>query len=87
MKKNRLYQGLRTTSWCPDCATALAKHEQEYTELTDTSIYVKFQTVLDSNTYFIIWTTTPWTIVFNLGIMVNPEFEYSWHYLMAAIEI
>lgn len=76
-EKKRLYQGLRTTSWCPECATALAKHEQEYVELTDTSIYVKFQTLDDADTYFIIWTTTPWTITFNLAIMVNPDFEYS----------
>ncbi len=77
-EKNRLYKGLRTTSWCRDCATALAKHEQEYVELTDTSIYVKFQTVEDKNTFFVIWTTTPWTITFNLAIMVNPDFDYSY---------
>jgi len=76
-EKNRLYQGLRTTSWCRECATALAKHEQEYTELTDTSIFVKYQSVDNENLYYIIWTTTPWTITFNLGIMIHPDFEYS----------
>jgi isoleucyl-tRNA synthetase len=75
-EKKRLYEGLRTTTWCRDCGTALAKHEQEYTELVDKSIYVKFQSKDDENLYYIIWTTTPWTITFNLGIMVHPEFEY-----------
>ncbi len=76
-EKNRLYEDLRTITWCPDCATALAKHEQEYKELKDTTIYVKFKSVSEQDTYFIIWTTTPWTITFNLAIMVNPDFEYS----------
>jgi len=76
-EKNRLYEGLRTTAWCRDCGTALAKHEQEYKEVTDTSIYVKFQSIDDENLYYIIWTTTPWTITFNLAIMVHPDFEYS----------
>ncbi|MBN2880504.1 isoleucine--tRNA ligase [Candidatus Woesearchaeota archaeon] len=74
--KNRLYEGLRTTSWCSSCATALAKHEQEYKELEDTSIYVKFKVKNKENEFLIIWTTTPWTIPFNLGIMINPEFDY-----------
>ncbi len=76
-EKKRLYEGLRTTTWCRDCGTALAKHEQEYIQLTDKSIYVKFQSQEDENIYYVVWTTTPWTITFNLGIMVNPEFEYS----------
>ena len=76
-EKNRLYEGLRTTTWCRDCGTALAKHEQEYKEITDTSIYVKFQSNDNKNLYYIIWTTTPWTITFNLAIMVHPDFEYS----------
>ena len=76
-EKKRLYEGLRTTTWCRDCGTALAKHEQEYIQLIDKSIYVKFQSQDDENLYYIIWTTTPWTITFNLGIMVHPEFEYN----------
>ncbi len=75
-EKGRLYEGLRTLSWCAECATALAKHEQEYKEVTDNSIFVKFKIKNTDNDYFIIWTTTPWTIAFNLGIMVNPELDY-----------
>jgi isoleucyl-tRNA synthetase len=73
---SRLYRGLRTMTWCKDCATALAKHELEYQEVKDTSIFVKFKVRGKSNEYLIIWTTTPWTIPFNMAIMVNPALEY-----------
>lgn len=75
-KKERLYLGEKTMSWCASCATAVAKHEQEYKEIKDTSIFLKFKKVNTDNEYFIVWTTTPWTIPFNLAIMVNPEMEY-----------
>jgi len=76
-EKNRLYEGLRTTSWCSSCSTALAKHEQEYKELEDTSIYVKFKIKNKDNEYLLIWTTTPWTICYNLAIMINPDLVYA----------
>ena len=81
-EKGRLYEGERTMTWDATNATALAKHELEYKNITDTAIYVKFA-IIDKNTkkpsndtFFIIWTTTPWTIPFNLAIMVNPEVTY-----------
>ena len=70
----RLYEGLKTIHWCAHCATALAKHELEYQNVTDTSVFVKFK--VKENEYLIIWTTTPWTLAFNLGVMVNPDLEY-----------
>jgi len=72
----RLYLGERTMTWCYDCETALAKHELEYKEVKEDSIFVKFKVVGKKNEYLIIWTTTPWTIAFNLGVMVNPELDY-----------
>ena len=75
-EKNRLYEGEKTMSWCSECATALAKHECEYAEIEDNSIFVKFKVEGKDNEYLIIWTTTPWTITFNLGIMANPNFTY-----------
>lgn len=75
-EKKRLYEGLRTMSWCPSCATAMAKHECLYKEVEESSIFVKFKKKNTDNEYFIIWTTTPWTIAFNLAIMVNPELDY-----------
>lgn len=79
-EKKRLYQGQMTITWCYSCQTALAKHELEYKEVVDKSIFVKFRVKNSKNNknneYLIIWTTTPWTIAFNLGIMVNPTVEY-----------
>ncbi len=75
-ENKRLYEGLKSMHWCPSCATALAKHELEYKNVKDESIFLKLKIIGKKNEYFIIWTTTPWTIAFNLGIMVNPDEEY-----------
>ncbi|MBW2997554.1 isoleucine--tRNA ligase, partial [Candidatus Woesearchaeota archaeon] len=75
-EKGRLYEGLRTMSWCATCQTAMAKHECEYKEVKEPSIFVKFPVKGKENEYLIIWTTTPWTITYNLAIMVHPELEY-----------
>ncbi|MFW6014621.1 MAG: isoleucine--tRNA ligase [Nanoarchaeota archaeon] len=75
-ENNRLYLGEKTMTWCPKCATALAKHELEYKKLTDNSIYLKFKLSGTKNEYLLVWTTTPWTIPFNLGVMVNPQVTY-----------
>jgi len=72
----RLYEGEKVMHWCPECATALAKHELEYKNVTDNSIFLKFKVRNAKNEYLVIWTTTPWTIPFNLGVMVNPEEDY-----------
>jgi isoleucyl-tRNA synthetase len=75
-ENKRLYEGLKTMTWCSYCQTALAKHELEYENVSEESIYLKFKVKGKDNEYLIIWTTTPWTIPFNLGIMVNPGLEY-----------
>lgn len=75
-EKNRLYEGQMTMTWCGSCQTALAKHELDYKEVVDKSIYVKFQVKDKPNEYLLIWTTTPWTIPFNLGVMVHPDLDY-----------
>ncbi len=71
-----LYKFFKPQNCCPRCATALAKHEYEYHTIKDNAIFVKFQSVDDPKTFFIIWTTTPWTLVSNTNIMVNPDMEY-----------
>ncbi|MEK6901031.1 MAG: class I tRNA ligase family protein, partial [Nanoarchaeota archaeon] len=76
-KKGRLYQGLRTMHWDAATQSAVAKHELEYKQVTDTSIYMKFPHRTRKNTFFIIWTTTPWTIPLNLALMVHPELYYA----------
>jgi len=74
-ENKRLYEGEKVMHWCPECATALAKHELEYKNVKDDSIFLKFK-LKDEDAYLIVWTTTPWTIPFNLGVMVNPEETY-----------
>ena len=80
-EKGLLYQFYRPLNCCPRCATALAKHEHEYLNVKDTSIFVKFKAVDMEKTYFIIWTTTPWTLVANTAIMANPIAEYAKVYI------
>jgi len=75
-EKKRLYEGLRSMAWDWEHQTALAKHELEYKTIKDKSIFVKMKVKGKDNEYLIIWTTTPWTIAFNLGIMVNPKLDY-----------
>ncbi len=75
-EKGRLYEGMRSMAWDWAHQTALAKHELEYKNVIDPSIFVKMKVKGKENEYFIVWTTTPWTIAFNLGIMAHPDIEY-----------
>ncbi|MEW5896678.1 MAG: isoleucine--tRNA ligase [Nanoarchaeota archaeon] len=120
-EKNRLYLGEKVMTWCANCETAVAKHECEYKNVEEDSIFLKFPVKQESSKdvrsgqdiskktnkksaaksiakdtkerkqenkkenkssgkelkeFLVIWTTTPWTIPFNLGIMVNPELDY-----------
>jgi len=75
-EEGRLYQGLRTMTWCPITESALAKHELEYKTVKEDSVFVKFKVKDTEDEYLVIWTTTPWTIPLNLAIMVNPDVEY-----------
>ncbi|MEM3154750.1 MAG: isoleucine--tRNA ligase [Candidatus Woesearchaeota archaeon] len=75
-KKKLLYLGKKSMTWCPRCATALAKHELEYESRSDDSIFVKLQVVGKPNEFLIIWTTTPWTIPYNMAVMAHPDFDY-----------
>ncbi|MBI2146377.1 isoleucine--tRNA ligase [Candidatus Woesearchaeota archaeon] len=72
----RLYYGEKVLTWCQHCETAVAKHECEYETVKDKSIFVKFPLKGKSGEYLIVWTTTPWTIPFNLAVMVGPEIDY-----------
>ena len=87
-KDGYMYKGLKPVYWCPDCNTALAEAEIEYENDPCNSIYVKFRVTDDKgmftalgldlqNVYFVIWTTTTWTIPGNLAICLGPEYEYT----------
>ena len=78
-EKKLLQKGLKVVHWCPRCETALAGYEvtDEYRNVRDQSIYVKFPVEGRTKEYILIWTTTPWTLPANLAIMVNPDSDYS----------
>jgi isoleucyl-tRNA synthetase len=77
--KGLLDHGQRVVHWCPRCETVLSDYEVvlAYTVLRDPSIYVKFPLQSNPKEYILIWTTTPWTLPSNVGVMVNPNFEYA----------
>ena len=85
--KGYIYKGLKPVYWCPECQTALAEAEIEYAEDPCYSVYVKFPVSDDkglftakgidvANTYFVIWTTTTWTLPANVAICLGPDFTY-----------
>ena len=74
--QKRVYKGLKSMTWCGSCETALAKHELEYETVKENSIFLKFKIKKTKNEYLLVWTTTPWTIPFNLGVMVGPDIDY-----------
>ncbi|MBI5224005.1 isoleucine--tRNA ligase [Candidatus Micrarchaeota archaeon] len=75
-EKGLLYEGVYVLPYCYRCETTIANYELEYGEETDPSVYVKFQIKDKENEYLVIWTTTPWTLVANMGVMVHPTLEY-----------
>ncbi|MBI2669138.1 isoleucine--tRNA ligase [Candidatus Woesearchaeota archaeon] len=75
-EQKRLYYGEKVLTWCQFCETSIAKHECEYETVKDNSIFVKFQLKKKKDEFFVVWTTTPWTIPFNLAVMVHPEIDY-----------
>ncbi|HDH81853.1 MAG TPA: isoleucine--tRNA ligase, partial [Thermoplasmatales archaeon] len=72
-----LERGYRVTPYCPRCGTTLSSHEvaQGYKEVSDPSIFVKFK-VKGKDEYFLAWTTTPWTLISNAALAVNPDEWY-----------
>ena len=75
-QKGLLYRGLYPVHVCPKCETAVAYNEIEYKKMADPSIYVKFPVADEKNTFLLIWTTTPWTLLANTGVMMHPKAEY-----------
>ena len=88
-KKGYIYKGMKPVYWCAYDRTALAEAEIEYQDDPCDSIYVKFAVTDDfggklrnipgvpEKLYFVIWTTTTWTLPGNMGISLNPDFEYA----------
>jgi isoleucyl-tRNA synthetase len=96
--EDRVYRGLKPVHWCTYCETALADAELEYKDIESPSITLRFKVIkgLDDlrakgDVYFLVWTTTPWTLPANLACCVGAGFEYDAYetpdgvYVMAAL--
>ncbi|TNF52491.1 isoleucine--tRNA ligase, partial [bacterium] len=85
LEKGYVYRRKKPVRWCPSCITALAEAEVEYSDRESPSIYVKFKVknpkgrfIPDpvKGTYFVIWTTTPWTLPANMALALHPKHMY-----------
>lgn len=77
-EKGLIYKGAKILPYCPRCGTGLASHEvaQGYKDDEVQTVYVKFPAKGEENTYFLAWTTTPWTLPSNVALTVNPDVTY-----------
>ncbi len=86
-----IYDGLKILPYCPRCGTGLASHEvaQGYKEISVNTVTVPFRLKDEENTYLLIWTTTPWTLLSNVAACVNPNEKYvkclskGYHFIVA----
>ncbi|MCX7778725.1 MAG: isoleucine--tRNA ligase [Patescibacteria group bacterium] len=77
-QKGLLYQDYKVVPHCPRCGTTLSSHEVAlgYENVEDISLYLKFKKIDDPNTYFFVWTTTPWTLPGNVALAIHPGATY-----------
>lgn len=77
-KRGYIYQGYKIVPYCPKCGTPLSSHEvsQGYKETEDPSVFVKMKVKNQEDTYFLVWTTTPWTLLSNVALAVHPIYKY-----------
>jgi len=75
-----LYQGHKSVWWWPEGGTALSAHEvgEGYRDVDDPSVTVRFAVKGQENTFFLAWTTTPWTLPSNVALAVGPDLDYAW---------
>ncbi|MBN1807795.1 MAG: isoleucine--tRNA ligase [Planctomycetes bacterium] len=81
-KKGLLYEGHKVIPYCPRCGTPLSSHEVGlgYKEVSDPSVFVRFRSTEDFDgkpLFYLAWTTTPWTLISNAALTVNPDFDYA----------
>ncbi|MEK9156008.1 MAG: isoleucine--tRNA ligase [Patescibacteria group bacterium] len=77
-KRGLLYRGHKVVPYCPRCGTALSSHEVAlgYKEVVEESVYVKLESEKEPGTYFLVWTTTPWTLPGNAALSLGPNIDY-----------
>jgi isoleucyl-tRNA synthetase len=73
-----IYKGFKVQPYCPRCETPLSSHEvsQGYEDVKDPSVYVKMKVRGEEKTFFLVWTTTPWTLISNVALAVHPHIDY-----------
>ncbi|TAL26023.1 MAG: isoleucine--tRNA ligase [Nitrospirae bacterium] len=87
VKRGYVYKGKKPVHWCPSCVTALAEAEVEYSDKESPSVFVKFEVkgeelnakmpgLAGKKVFFIIWTTTPWTLPANLALAFHSDLTY-----------
>lgn len=76
--RDMIYKGYKIQPYCPRCETPLSSHEVSlgYEDVKDPSVYVKMKVRNEENTYFLVWTTTPWTLISNVALAVHPDVDY-----------
>lgn len=76
--KGLLYKDFKVLPYCTRCGTTLSSHEvaQGYQDVTDTSVYVRLPLKDQPGVSLVVWTTTPWTLVANVAVAVNPKVQY-----------
>ena len=77
-EKGMIYKGFKIQPYCPRCETPLSSHEVSlgYKDVKDPSVYVKMKLKGEENTYFLVWTTTPWTLISNVALAVHSNIDY-----------
>ncbi len=87
-KRGWLYKGFRSLPWCARCGTSLSQHElfDSYVDMTHKSVFLKFPVVHGERgrtmtgkdkEYFLVWTTTPWTLAANVALAIHPDLSYA----------
>ena len=78
-KKGLIYVGHKIVPYCPRCGTTLSSHEVAlgYEQVEDPSVFVKMRLEGEKDTYFLVWTTTPWTLISNVALTLGPEITYA----------
>ena len=78
-ERELIYKAHRIVPYCPSCGTPLSSHEvaQGYKDVEDPSVFVRFKALDEENTWYLAWTTTPWTLISNVALAVHPDEIYA----------
>ncbi|MCB5225154.1 MAG: isoleucine--tRNA ligase [Candidatus Cloacimonadaceae bacterium] len=77
-RRDLIYKAHKIVPYCPSCGTPLSSHEvaQGYRDVEDPSVFVKFKALDEEDTWYLAWTTTPWTLISNVALAVHPDETY-----------